>query len=151
EALRTNLLPRILRPSDVHRVCETSFSEVEMRILAAVTLAVLAFGSQFPVVAADPAPRYNVLFLVADDLNCDLHCYGHRQVQSPNIDKLAARGVRFANAYCQFPLCSPSRTSLLTGRRPNETKILQNAGGGRTAADYRASPHFREFIPDTIT
>ena len=102
---------------------------------------------------AQPAPqqKLNVLFLIADDLNCDLRCYGHSSVQSPNIDKLAARGVRFERAYCQFPLCSPSRSSFLTGRRPNATQILTNPGAGRFSTDYRATPHFREFIPDTVT
>jgi arylsulfatase A-like enzyme len=95
--------------------------------------------------------RPNVLFLVSDDLNCDLGCYGHPQVKTPNIDKLAARGVRFERAYCQFPLCSPSRTSFLTGRRPNATKILTNPRAGRVPADYTGTPHFREFIPDTVT
>jgi arylsulfatase A-like enzyme len=93
----------------------------------------------------------NVLFMVADDLNCDLHCYGHDELQTPNIDALAARGVRFERAYCQFPLCSPSRSSFLTGRRPNETQILTNAGAGRTPAAYDAHPHFRDYIPDTVT
>lgn len=101
--------------------------------------------------AADAKP-VNVLFLIADDLNCDLHCYGHPQVKSPNIDRLAARGVRFEHAYCQFPLCSPSRSSFLTGRRPNATKIHTNPKSGRFASDYTTpSPHFREFIPDTVT
>src|SRR5262249_13373709 len=93
----------------------------------------------------------NVLFLIADDLNCDLHCYGHPHVESPNIDRLAARGVRFERSYCQFPLCSPSRSSFLTGRRPNETKVLQNPAGARFASDYRPSSHFRETLPDTVT
>ena len=100
--------------------------------------------------AAEPT-KYNVLFLIADDLNCALHCYGHPQVRSPNIDSLAERGLRFENAYCQFPLCSPSRSSFLTGRRPNATRVLSNPGSGRLSTDYLPSPHFREFIPDTIT
>lgn len=98
---------------------------------------------------ADDKPL-NVLFLVADDLNCDLHCYGH-DVETPHIDALAARGVLFERAYCQFPLCSPSRASFLTGRRPNETQIHTNAGAGRTPAAYDAHPHFRDYIPDTVT
>ena len=100
------------------------------------------------VTLADDKPL-NVLFLVADDLNCDLHCYGH-EVETPHIDALAARGVLFERAYCQFPLCSPSRASFLTGRRPNETQIHTNAGAGRTPAAYDAHPHFRDFIPDTV-
>ncbi len=95
--------------------------------------------------------RKNVLFLVADDLNCDLACYGHPQVSSPNIDRLAARGLLFENAYCQYPLCSPSRSSFLTGRRPNATRIHTNPGAARASADYRPTPNFREHIPDTVT
>ena len=102
--------------------------------------------------AADPAAqKWNVLFLMADDLNCDLHCYGHERVQTPHLDALAARGMRFDRAYCQFPLCSPSRTSLLTGRRPNATQIHTNPRAGRFSTDYTGTPHFREFIPDTVT
>lgn len=76
--------------------------------------------------AAEEAKRPNVLFLVSDDLNNTLGCYGDDLVKTPHIDRLAARGVRFDRAYCAFPLCGPSRNSMLTGLYPNSTGILAN-------------------------
>ncbi|MEM7673386.1 MAG: sulfatase-like hydrolase/transferase [Verrucomicrobiota bacterium] len=66
-----------------------------------------------------PKPRYNVLFIIADDLNCDLGTYDHPLVQSPNIDALAASGRQFNRAYCQYPVCWPSRKSFMTGLYPD--------------------------------
>ncbi len=89
-------------------------------------LAVVSFCSVADA-ADEKAARPNVLFLICDDLNCDLGSYGHPQVKSPNIDRLAARGVRFDRAYCQYPLCGPSRASFMAGMYPDQTLIRRNA------------------------
>lgn len=80
--------------------------------------------------AADQRP--NVLFIVSDDLNNSLGCYGDPIVKTPSLDRLAAKGVRFDHAYCQSPLCNPSRVSFLSGLNPDHTGVYLLATPTRT-------------------
>lgn len=81
----------------------------------------------------------NVLFISVDDMNTDLGCYGVSQVKTPNIDRLAKMGARFDRAYCQQPLCGPSRASMMTGLRPNTTGFV------------RLNDDLRKLQPNAIT
>ncbi len=72
------------------------------------------------------APRHNVLVIIADDLNTDLGCYGHPVVKTPNIDRLAAKGLVFRDAHCQFPQCGPSRNSMMSGLYTAQTDTGEN-------------------------
>jgi iduronate 2-sulfatase len=97
---------------------------------AAAALPRAVFG-QTP---AGGAPRPNVLFFMCDDLRAELGCYGSRfGAHTPNLDALAASGVRFDRNYCQYPICNPSRTSLLTNRHPTTTMVLGNRTNFRPA------------------
>ena len=89
--------------------------------------------------AADPAGKPNVIFIVVDDLRPELHCYGVEEVVSPNFDRLATKGMLCHNAYAQYPVCNPSRSSFLSGLRPGETGIVSN------------DVSFRTRLPDTTT
>lgn len=100
-----------------------------LRVFALLMLGSLA--SEFAH-AADP-PKRNVLWIVVDDLNTDLACYGQSLVHSPNIDKLAARGVRFERAYAQYALCNPSRSSFLSGYSPDRTRVIEQEVRARDA------------------
>jgi uncharacterized sulfatase len=112
-----------------------------MRIHWAVWAGIVLAGWASPaaVSAAEPVKHPNVVFIVIDDLRCTLGCYGDKDVRSPNIDRLAARGMRFDHAYCQYTVCNPSRTSFLTGLRPDTTGIFDNR------------IYFRTKLPDVVT
>ena len=108
-------------------------------ILTFIVLLLLSTTKLYAQQKTSSKKKYNVLFIAADDLNNDLGCYGNTFVKSPNIDRLAKRGILFDRAYTQFPLCSPSRSSLLTGQRPDVTGI------------YELQTHFRKNLPDIVT
>ena len=86
--------------------------------------------------------RMNVLFIAADDLRPELYCYGKWHIRSPNIDRLARRGMVFERAYCQAAVCRASRVSLLTGLRPDSTEIWTNGSRHK---------HFRDHLPHIVT
>lgn len=100
-------------------------------------LVFLLFAIGSTSLAADDRP--NFLFIGVDDLRPELQCYGASQMHTPNIDRLAAEGVRFDRAYCQQAVCLPSRISLFTGMRPNSTGV------------HDLNTRFRETIPDVVT
>ncbi|WP_309720097.1 sulfatase [Armatimonas sp.] len=106
----------------------------KLGLTTALLLAVQSVQAQAPAVQGKP----NVLFLVSDDLRPELGCYGNTIIKSPNIDRLARRGMVFNRAYCQQAVCSPSRTSVLTGMRPDTTKV------------WDLDTHFRKALPDTV-
>ncbi|MDR1672346.1 MAG: sulfatase [Bacteroidales bacterium] len=104
-------------------------------------------------VAASAQPRaekqeqkpMNVLFLISDDMRAELNIYGSQLARTPNLDQLARQGVRFERGYCQYPLSGPSRTSLLTGRRPTTSAVYGNGNReffGATYPDWISLPKY---------
>jgi iduronate 2-sulfatase len=89
--------------------------------------------------ATAAAERPNVLFIAVDDLRPALRCYGEKEMHTPNIDALARQGLLFSRAYCQVSVCNPSRNSVLSGCRPDTTKIYDN------------SEYLRPKMPNVVT
>ena len=107
-----------------------------MKIILTLALAILA-APLSPLHASQTRP--NVLFIAVDDMRPELGCYGNKIIKSPNIDRLAARGTLFNHAYVSQAVCSPSRTAMLTGLRPDATRV------------WDLETHFRVAQPDCIT
>lgn len=93
----------------------------------------------FAATSAMAAEKMNVLFFAVDDLRPEFGAYGSELVKTPNLDRIAKAGITFQRAYCQQAVCSPSRSSLLTGARPDTTKV------------YDLETHFRKALPDVVT
>lgn len=108
-------------------------------LLLTLALGALGVVAAQSMAADAPPTRPNVLFIAVDDLRPELACYGNPVAKTPNLDRLAARGVLFSHAYCQQAVCSPSRSSLMTGRRPDATRV------------YDLETHFRVALPDAVT
>lgn len=87
---------------------------------------------------SEPA-KPNVLFIAVDDLGNVLGAAKHPIVETPHLERLAAKGIRFEHAYNQIPLCNPSRASILSGLRPDHTQV------------FDLSRHFREAVPEVVT
>ena len=89
----------------------------------------------------------NIVFIMIDDLGwADLGCYGSSFYETPNIDALAAKGMRFTNAYASCPVCSPTRASLMSGKYPAHVGVTQHIGG-HGSGRLLDVPYFHE-LPD---
>jgi iduronate 2-sulfatase len=102
-------------------------------------IALAAFIAAVNLARAAQTNRPNILFIAVDDLRPELGCYGKDYIKSPNIDGLAKAGMVFNRAYCQQAVCSPSRASVMTGARPDTTKV------------WDLKTHFRVALPDVVT
>jgi len=99
----------------------------------------LAFGCICAVLSAAETKKLNVLFIAVDDLRPEINASGSSLIKTPNLDRIAARGTTFERAYCQQAVCSPSRSSLMTGRRPDATRV------------WDLETHFRQALPNAVT
>jgi iduronate 2-sulfatase len=134
-SMELSILPPVdERPAGECRRCD-------ILVVAALFSAVVYSAVACRTATAEPGDggRRNVLFIAVDDLRTELGCYGVPGIHSPNIDALAACGTVFDRAYCQQAVCSPSRTSLMTGLRPDSTRV------------YNLTTHFRTTVPEVIT
>jgi iduronate 2-sulfatase len=130
----TNNVERIFR-IQINRTDTKKFMKMKKQILILTVLAVLSTA----LTAVADTARPNVLFIAIDDLRPELGCYGKDYIKSPNIDKLASAGMVFDRAYVQQAVCSPSRTVVMTGVRPDTSKV------------WDLVTHFRVALPNVVT
>ena len=132
---------------DAGRLCGPGPMPFMINIIGILKMRLLFLSALLIIVSlqATSNTKPNVLFITIDDLNNDLGTYGHSLVKSPNIDALANKGVQFDLAYSQSPMCTPSRSSFMTGLYPDQTGII--AHGSHT----QMTAHFRAHIPGVTT
>ena len=102
-------------------------------------ITLLSFLLSISSIIAQSQNKPNVLFIAVDDLKPMLSCYGESQMITPNIDRLAKMGTVFMNNYCQQAVCAPTRASLLTGQRPDYTRI------------WDLKTQLRDMVPNVVT
>ncbi len=110
-----------------------------MKTFRILCVGLLALRAALPGADAAQATQLNVLLIMADDLRDFGGAFTRDVVQMPNLDRLRARGVTFERAYVQYPVCNPSRSSLMTGLRPEQTGVVNN------------NTRLRQNLPDITT
>lgn len=114
-----------------------------LRLIFLACLGLAASAQAEPATSAPAAPPLNVLFIISDDLRTETGAYGIAGIRTPHLDALASRSTLFERAYVQYPLCNPSRASLLTGRYPTQTGVLNNRQWwGHAHPDWRTLPRY---------
>lgn len=114
---------------------------LQMITSSQVLFAAAVVVASFTQTAMAETTKPNVLFIMSDDLNTALSGYGHPECRTPNLDEFAKSGVSFTRTFCQFPLCAPSRASIMSGQYPLKNGVTGN--GGKVAANRVTLPcHF---------
>ena len=120
-------------------MARSAMGKAAMRIDKTYTVTLIVTVLAATATAISAAEKPNVLFIAIDDLRPELGCYGVDEIKTPKIDALAASGITFNRAYCQLAVCNPSRVSLLTGLRPDSSKV------------WDLVTRFRQTVPDIVT
>ena len=118
---------------------------IKLRLILTLATAALAASTA----RSENGDPPNVLFIISDDLTAEsLGCYGNAQCQTPHIDALAEQGVRFTRAYCQYPVCGPSRAALMSGMYPQEVGVTGNGSSDRFTGTMGKRPSMTELFRD---
>jgi iduronate 2-sulfatase len=148
--MKTHLEESIVEPCREETPHEQLQETTTMKYILVLALGILPSFVVQPHAFAD-APRPNVLFIASDDMRPWLGCYGHPQAKTPNLDRLAASGVRFHSAHVQYAICMASRTSMLSGCRPDEAGRQWYIGPGKAIPQMPHHVSIRALRPDIVS